>query len=94
MAVVLASGRKIISVDVGLECEADDWRDTWDDPESQHLKEKESRDRFDKLVFVSNYQFQTYHLAHGIDYREAVVLKNAIEPIPDYEKDKGDKEES
>tara|TARA_Y100001973_G_scaffold106369_1_gene183849 strand:- start:7931 stop:8908 length:978 start_codon:yes stop_codon:yes gene_type:complete len=65
--------------------------DTWDDPESQHLKEKESRDRFDKLVFVSNYQFQTYHLAHGIDYREAVVLKNAIEPIPDYEKDKGDK---
>ena len=55
--------------------------DTWDDPESQHLREKESRDRFDKLVFVSNYQFQTYNLAHGVPYNESVVLKNAIDPI-------------
>ena len=33
--------------------------DTWDDPEAQHLREAESRSRFAKLVFVSNYQFQT-----------------------------------
>ena len=55
--------------------------DTWDDPESQHLRDKEKRERFDKLVFVSNYQFQTYHLAHGIPYAESIVLKNAIDPI-------------
>jgi len=55
--------------------------DTWDDPESQHLRSKESRSRFDKLVFVSNYQFQTYHITHGVPYAESIVLKNAIEPI-------------
>ena len=62
--------------------------DTWDDPEAQHLREAESRSRFTKLVFVSNYQFQTYHLGHGIPYRESVVLKNAITPIDLDEKDK------
>jgi len=55
--------------------------DTWDDPESQHLRDAEKRQRFAKLVFVSNYQFQTYHLAHGVPYRESIVLKNAIDPI-------------
>lgn len=55
--------------------------DTWDDPESQHLSNVESRNRFAKLVFVSNYQFQTYQAAHGIRYGEAAILKNAITPI-------------
>ena len=55
--------------------------DTWDDPESQHLSNVESRNRFAKLVFVSNYQFQTYQAAHGIRYGEASILKNAITPI-------------
>ena len=55
--------------------------DTWDDPESQHLRDAEKRQRFAKLVFVSNYQFQTYHLAHGVPYRESIILKNAIDPI-------------
>jgi glycosyltransferase involved in cell wall biosynthesis len=55
--------------------------DTWDDPESQHLKKEESRSRFEKLIFVSNYQFQTYHLAHKVPYDKSAVLKNAIEPI-------------
>ncbi len=62
--------------------------DTWNDPESQHLRDFESRSRFEKLVFVSNYQFQTYHLAHQIPYSESVVLKNAIEPIPEHKKPK------
>jgi len=65
--------------------------DTWDDPESQHLREKESRDRFAKLVFVSHYQFQTYHMAHGISYDESIVLRNAIEPIEPHDKTKDDK---
>ncbi len=61
--------------------------DMWNDPEAAHLRDKESRARFAKLVFVSNYQFQTYHLAHGIPYSESVVLRNAIVPIPEHEKD-------
>lgn len=62
--------------------------DTWNDPESQHLRNEDSKKRFSKLVFVSNYQFQTYHLAHGVRYAESVVLHNAIEPIPEHEKPK------
>lgn len=64
--------------------------DTWDDPESQHLsQEKGSMDRFDKMVFVSNYQLQTFNLAHGVPYAKSVVLKNAIDPIV---VNKGDKD--
>jgi len=55
--------------------------DTWDDPESEHLKDAEQRKRFAKLVFVSNYQLQTYNLALGVPYAESRVLKNAIDPI-------------
>lgn len=62
--------------------------DTWDDPESEHLSNDELRKRFAKLVFVSNYQFQTYHLAHGVPFDESFVLRNAIDPIPWKEKDK------
>lgn len=62
--------------------------DTWDDPESQHLEDAEQRKRFAKLVFVSNYQFQTYHLAHGVPFSESFVLRNAIDPIPWKEKGK------
>lgn len=60
--------------------------DTWNDPEAQHLKSLNSRNRFHKLVFVSNYQFQTYHLAHGIKYNESLILKNAITPIQETSK--------
>lgn len=63
--------------------------DTWDDPESQHLRDEKSRDRFAKLVFVSNYQFQTYNLAHGVPYSQSAILKNAIDPIV---LEQGDKE--
>lgn len=62
--------------------------DTWNDPEVQHLREEEKRKRFSKLVFVSNYQFQTYHLAHSIPYKESMVLHNAIDPIEDHEKNR------
>ena len=62
--------------------------DTWDDPESQHLKDAEQRKRFAKLVFVSNYQLQTYNLALGVPYAESRVLKNAIDPIEFKQKDK------
>ena len=60
--------------------------DTWDDPEVQHLKEQESRDRFAKLVFVSNYQLSTYNMALGVPYANATILRNAIDPIEYKEK--------
>jgi UDP-glucose:(glucosyl)LPS alpha-1,2-glucosyltransferase len=60
--------------------------DTWDDPESQHLSEAERIKRFDRLVFVSNYQMNTYNMAHGVPYQSSIVLQNAIEPIPAKEK--------
>ena len=62
--------------------------DTWDDPEVQHLKEQESRDRFAKLVFVSNYQLATYNMALGVPYANATVLRNAIDPIEYKDKSK------
>ena len=55
--------------------------DLWSDPEATHLREKESLDRFEKIVFVSNQQQQTYHLAHGVPYSKSAVMKNAITPI-------------
>jgi len=55
--------------------------DTWDDPESQHLKEESSRKRFEQLVFVSNYQQQTYNMALKVPYADGLVIGNAIEPI-------------
>jgi UDP-glucose:(glucosyl)LPS alpha-1,2-glucosyltransferase len=55
--------------------------DLWNDPEAQHLKDEASRKRFEKLVFVSNYQLSTYSMGLGVPYSESVVLKNAIEPI-------------
>jgi len=62
--------------------------DLWNDPESQHLKDPEQRKRFSKLVFVSNWQLYSYHLALGVPYSESVVIQNAIEPIPFRGKDK------
>lgn len=61
--------------------------DTWDDPESQHLKSEASRKRFDQLVFVSNHQQKTYNMGLGVPYSEGVVIGNAIEPFEVVNKD-------
>jgi UDP-glucose:(glucosyl)LPS alpha-1,2-glucosyltransferase len=55
--------------------------DLWADPEAQHLKDPESRKRFAKLVFVSNWQLSTYNMGLGVPYAESVVLRNAIDPL-------------
>jgi glycosyltransferase involved in cell wall biosynthesis len=60
--------------------------DTWDDPESQHLSDAERIKQFARLVFVSNYQMNTYNMAHGVPYNSSIVIQNAIEPIPAKEK--------
>jgi UDP-glucose:(glucosyl)LPS alpha-1,2-glucosyltransferase len=62
--------------------------DLWADPEAQHLRDPEARQRFAKLVFVSNWQLQTYNMGLGVPYHESIVLKNAIDPIPYKEKSK------
>jgi UDP-glucose:(glucosyl)LPS alpha-1,2-glucosyltransferase len=55
--------------------------DLFQDPEAQHLKIPQLRDRFDKLVFVSNWQLSTYNLGLGVPYSKSIVLQNAIDPI-------------
>lgn len=62
--------------------------DLWSDPEVQKLSEEPYREQFQKLVFVSNWQFQTYNLAHGVPYAESFIMKNAIDPIEYKEKSK------
>ena len=53
------------------------------DPEASHLRDKASRDRFDKLVFVSNWQYQQYRDYLGVPYdHESAVIENGIDPIP------------
>ena len=56
--------------------------DLWNDPENQHLKEESSLSRFEKLVFVSNYQMSSFHLGLGVPFDKGIVMKNAIDPIP------------
>lgn len=60
--------------------------DMFNDPESQHLADEDSRKRFKKLVFVSNFQKTQYELAYGLKPSEYVILKNCIEPIEQHTK--------
>jgi glycosyltransferase involved in cell wall biosynthesis len=62
--------------------------DTWDDPESQHLKEEERRKQFEKFIFVSNYQLSTYNMALQVPYAQSFVMQNAIDPIELKDKNK------
>jgi UDP-glucose:(glucosyl)LPS alpha-1,2-glucosyltransferase len=55
------------------------------DPESKHL-ENNGWDKFDKLVFVSNWQMQIYMGAYNIPPSKCVVLQNAVVPIPEHKK--------
>lgn len=57
------------------------------DPESEHLRAG-GWNKFDKLVFVSNWQMQAYQKHYGLPWYKCVVLHNAIEPIPFVEKPK------
>lgn len=50
------------------------------DPESDHLKDG-GWNRFHKIVFVSNWQMQSYINHYGIPWSKCIVMHNAIEPI-------------
>jgi|TARA_B100000959_G_scaffold159801_1_gene167403 glycosyltransferase involved in cell wall biosynthesis len=62
------------------------------DPEVQHLKDKDSLKRFERVVFVSHWQQYQFNAYLGLPYDKGVVIQNAITPIPVHEKPKdGDK---
>lgn len=55
------------------------------DPESAHLANG-GWNQFEKLIFVSNWQFQAYQQHYGLPWYKSVILQNAIEPIEVKEK--------
>jgi UDP-glucose:(glucosyl)LPS alpha-1,2-glucosyltransferase len=65
--------------------------DTWNDPESAHLKDPKSRERFAHLTFVSQYQFNTYHMGLGVPYNSSSIMRNAIVPFDNVTKEQSDK---
>jgi len=53
-----------------------------EDPEASHLKNLSSRDRFHKLVFSSNWQYNRYCDVLGIPRNSfCAVIETAVEPI-------------
>jgi glycosyltransferase involved in cell wall biosynthesis len=56
------------------------------DPESKFLKDKNKHDLFHKYVFVSNWQMQSYINEYDLAWSKCVVMKNAIDPIPQHNK--------
>jgi len=59
-----------------------------EDPETNHLKDAYSRDRFHQLVFCGNWQYSRYQLVCGVPYNtSSIVIDTPIEPAPLVEKD-------
>lgn len=53
-----------------------------EDPETNHLKKSESRDRFHKMVFCGNWQYTRYRDYLGVPHNDTcTVLETAITPI-------------
>jgi glycosyltransferase involved in cell wall biosynthesis len=53
-----------------------------EDPETNHLKNSSSRDRFHKQVYCGNWQYARYRGALGVPHDgSCVVLETAIDPI-------------
>lgn len=51
------------------------------DPASDHLKNG-GYNKFERLIFVSNWQMQNYIQFYGIPWYKCCVLTNAIDPLP------------
>ena len=65
--------------------------DLANDPEVQHLKDKENWKNFERIVFVSHWQQHQFKMLLGFPYEKGVVIQNAIYPIPEHEKPKDGK---
>lgn len=62
-----------------------------EDPETNHLKNETSRDRFHKLVFCGNWQYNRYVNFLGIPQNDkCAVIETPIEPIGYKEKTNGE----
>jgi UDP-glucose:(glucosyl)LPS alpha-1,2-glucosyltransferase len=60
-----------------------------EDPETSHLKDPKSRERFHKLVFCGHWQYNQYITKLGIPQDDkCVVIETPIEPIPLVPKEK------
>jgi len=78
------------------ELESDKQRILWvhdlaNDPEVQHLKEKENWEKFERIVFVSHWQQHQFRTHLGFPFEKGVVVQNAIYPIPEHKKPKDGK---
>jgi glycosyltransferase involved in cell wall biosynthesis len=62
-----------------------------EDPESSRLSDPMFRKKFDKFVFVSNWQMEKYNEVRGVTYAQSTVIKNAIEPFEVSQRTKSDK---
>jgi len=56
--------------------------DTAEDPMCDFLQYGHEVKKFEKIIFVSNWQLQRFHYYRGIPYEKSIVIQNAIEPIP------------
>lgn len=61
--------------------------DLHNDPELGNLTDPDYRSQFEKIVFVSNWQANMFHLSMGIPYKDFVVIKNSIDTFPEHEKE-------
>jgi hypothetical protein len=53
------------------------------DPESAKFKDKNFQDKFHRLVFISNWQYQQYQLFHNLPSdNKSVILESGIDPAP------------
>ena len=64
--------------------------DLANDPEVQHLKEKENWSKYERIVFVSHWQQYQFSVYLRLPYDQGIVIQNAIHPIPIHEKPKED----
>ena len=54
-----------------------------EDPEAKKTREVNFRNKFQQLVFVSNWQYQRYQLVNGIPYDDrSIVIEHGIDPSP------------
>jgi UDP-glucose:(glucosyl)LPS alpha-1,2-glucosyltransferase len=64
------------------------------DPETNHIKDKSSRDRFHKIVFCGNWQYNQYLTQLNLAPEEKfAVIDTPIIPFEDYTNYKGNNEE-
>ena len=62
-----------------------------DDPETNHLKDADSRARFHKIVFCGNWQYNTYISQLGIPQNEKLaIIDTPVIPFAEVEKPKNE----